>query len=151
MRVLHTNDALRLYSLTDISLHVLGKTFETLSTEQTMSLLRGNDRLGWSRAMQSVLAPADLALDVLSRKDVLIELVELSRVVGLPLQNVYIRGQMARVLSLLLIHTTKQSIVIPSTSTELDKNPLRSSAMVVDPLPQSPANPEGIGTVGLHR
>lgn len=151
MRVLHTNDLLRLYSLTDISMHVLGNTFETLSAEQVQSLLRSNNRLGWNRAMQSILAPADLALDVLSRKDVLIEVVEVSRVVGLPLQNVYIRGQMARVLSLLLMHTTKESIVIPSTSKELDKSTLRNAAMVIDPLHQSASNPNGIGTVGMHR
>lgn len=43
-------------------------------------------------------------------------------------------------------------MVVPSsTEGELDKHQLTCSALLLDPMPHSDANPEGIGTVGMHR
>ncbi len=143
--------ALRLYSLGDISMHVLGRTFEVLSTAQLESLFAGMDRLGWNRAMQAGLSPAVLALDVLSKNNGVIEMVEVARITGMPFSYVYIRGQMARVTSLLQIHATRQDVVIPTTTEEiLDKAALTKCALLLDPSVPSPSNPEGINTVGLH-
>ena len=151
MRVIQMGEALRLYSLGDISMHVLGRTFEVLSTAQLESLFAEQDRLGWSRAMQAGLSPAVLALDVLSKKNGVAELVEVARVTGMPLAYVYIRGQMARVTSLLQIHATRQGVVIPTTTEGLlDKAALAKCALLLDPSVPSPSNPEGISTVGLH-
>ena len=151
MRVVQMGEALRLYSLGDISMHVLGRTFEVLSTAQLESLFVEQDRLGWSRAIQSGLSTAVLALDVLSKKNAVAELVEVARVTGMPLAYVYIRGQMARVTSLLQIHATRQGVVIPTTTEGLlDKAALAKCALLLDPSVLSPSNPEGISTVGLH-
>lgn len=151
MRVVQMGEALRIYSLGDISMHVLGRTFEVLSTAQLESLFAEEDRLGWSRAMQAGLSPAVLALDVLSMKNGVAELVEVARVTGMPLAYVYIRGQMARVTSLLQIHATRQGVVIPTTTEGLlDKTALAWNALLLDPSVPSASNPEGISTVGLH-
>lgn len=104
------------------------------------------------RALYAALAPADLALDVLSKKNSIMEVVELARITGLPLSTIYIRGQMSRVTSLLLTHSCARGVVVP-TSTEgmLDKSGLNQCALVMCPLPQSPENPNGMATVGMHR
>jgi DNA polymerase elongation subunit (family B) len=123
-----------------------------LTEAQLTELLGSSDRPRRRRAMQGALSVPDLALDVLHAKNVISEVVELSRVTGLGMGLITIRGQMARVLSLLLLHTHRANMVVP-TNTEglLDKHPLTCSAYVMDPMPQSDANPEGIGTVGMHR
>lgn len=57
-----------------------------------------------------------------------------------------------QVTSLLLQQTHKAGMVVPcSTEGELDKHPLTCSAMLLDPMPHSDANPEGIGTADMHR
>ena len=116
-----------------------------------VALLVGEDGVGWSRALQGGLAPAVLALDVLSKKNGMVELVEIARVTGMMLQHIYIRGQMARVSSLLQVHATRQGVVIPTTTEGLlDKTQLNRSALLLDPSLPTASNPEAIGTVGMH-
>lgn len=151
MRVIQMSEALRLYTLGDISMHVLGRTFEVLDTGSVEALLTEEDSINWARAMEAGLSPAVLALDVIAKKNAVAELVEIARVTGMSLAHVYIRGQMARVTSLLQIHASRQGVVVPtSTDGLLDKAALGKSALLLDPSQPSPSNPEGIGTVGLH-
>ncbi len=151
MRVIQMGEALRLYTIGSIAMHVLRQTFEVLAPKQREALLASDNRLHWNRAMQAGLSPALLALDVLSKKNGVAELVEVARVTGLPLANVYIRGQMARVTSLLQIHATRHGVVIPtSTVGALDKTTLAQCALLLDPSHPTPSNPDSIGTVGLH-
>lgn len=169
MRVTQMQDALRLYSLGEISISVLGKTFEALDTGQTEALLRGDGdaggggghtddaggggaRVAVGRALRAFLSTADLALEVLAKRNAVAELVEVSRVTGQQLRDVYIRGQMSRVSSLLQSHCHALGVVIPaSTDDLLDKQALNRAAFLLDPSPPSTENPEAIGTAGLRR
>lgn len=161
MRVLQMGEALRLYTLGDISQSLLNKTFETLDTATTEALLRqaaaddeavGGGRAAAGRALRAFLSTADLALEVLAKRNAVAELVEVSRVTGQQLRDVYVRGQMSRVSSLLQQHCHALGIAVPAdTSDLLDKQQLNRSAYLIDPSPPSADSPDAIGTAGLRR
>lgn len=162
MRVTQMGEALRLYTLGEISQSLLGKTFETLDTATTEALLQQaaaaddadgtGGRIAVARVLRAFLSTADLALEVLAKRNAVAELVEVSRVTGQMLRDVYIRGQMSRVSSLLQQHCHASGIVIPAdTSDLLDKQQLNRSAYLVDPSPPSVDSPDGVGTAGLRR
>lgn len=101
MRIIQQQDALRLYSLGDISMATLNQTFEVrslgvgskrgfiltvlsvsnsstlpkqvLTESQMAELLGSSQRVDRRRAMAGALSAADLAVDVMQRKDVVSE------------------------------------------------------------------------------
>lgn len=105
MRVSQMQDVLRFYSLGEISMTILGKTFERLDTQQTEDLLHAkpaaptstsavDSRVAVARALQAFLSVTDLAIDVLVKRNAVAELVEVSRVTGQVCTCVCVHGLM---------------------------------------------------------
>lgn len=93
MRVIQMQDPMRFYSLGEISMSILNKTFETLDVKQTEDLLHAkptaptttsavDSRVVVARALRAFLSVTDLAMDVLVKRNAVAELVEVSRVTG---------------------------------------------------------------------
>lgn len=145
MRVIQKSEALRLYSLGDISMHVLGRIFEVLSTillcwngppglepRYTSRVKSRSACLG--RAAQQEWGGRDGRGGTHHRYAIFV--------------RVYSRSNGARDQP---ADATRQDVIVPTTTEGLlDKAGLTKCAILLDPSVPSPSSPEGISTVGLH-
>eukprot|EP00753_Platysulcus_tardus_P007878 PLAT15516.2.p1 GENE.PLAT15516.2~~PLAT15516.2.p1 ORF type:complete len:686 (-),score=224.56 PLAT15516.2:1116-3173(-) len=148
MRYVQLKASLRVYSLSLISEHFFAQPMETVE-EETIAEWFWSDGDGSRRrrAALFVCARAQLARRVLTARLAVEELVEMARVTGLPMRQVWTRGQMLRSWSLLLRCCRQHGFVVPAARSRKGMN---EGPLILDPCPPSEEHPHGLGSAGLH-
>eukprot|EP00164_Ancoracysta_twista_P015282 GFYU01025191.1.p1 GENE.GFYU01025191.1~~GFYU01025191.1.p1 ORF type:complete len:977 (-),score=241.08 GFYU01025191.1:11-2566(-) len=147
MRVVQVDEAHRTYSVTEISLAHFKESIETIKHTDVQTLWNGTAP-NRTRLAQISNKVSRLAIRLMLKKQTITEAVELGRVTGLALKNVFTRGQMARVWSLVLRQANQQGFVVPAKVHDDKLGGITEGPLILDPSHKAPDRPVEIA---LHK
>ncbi|KAJ6254963.1 intein-containing DNA polymerase delta catalytic subunit precursor [Anaeramoeba flamelloides] len=121
---------LRRYTLHTIALKFLGKQYDNINYSTIQKLQKG-DCTSRTRICKYMIRDCQIILNLFDKLLILITCIELSRVVGIPMNYVFSRGESIKVISLLFRMAHPQGYLIPIIkSNEMTQHP---GSLIIDP------------------